>query len=781
MPNNFAVNPVQLDHLLRQAELGELQLPDFQRGWVWDDKAIVSLLASISLSFPIGAVMTLATGNPEVKFAPRLLEGVKLDSPGEPGLLLLDGQQRLTSLFFALRSPDPVITRNTRGKRVKRHYYADINRCLDPDPYDSREEHGIVSIPENRLVTENFGRTITLDLRSMEGEVTNEMFPLDIVFDLGRTMDWQMQYLQSGPGDINDRLEKWKGFAEMLIRQFLQYQVPTIELSSGTSKEAVCQVFEKVNTGGVSLTVFELLTATYAADDFNLRDDWDKRKAEFGNHPVLGRFYAPQFLQTVTLLATHDSRIRYDGDGAPPAVACKRRDVLRLDVDDYKKWANTASRGLIRAVEFLHGEHIFTARDVPYATQLVPLGAIFAVLGYEADNHAALQKIRQWFWCGVFGEMYGGSTETRFAFDLPESVAWVRGDRAEPRTVWQAQFQAERLLSLRTRISAAYKGLYALQMKEGCQDFKTGVTLGVQTYFDHSVDIHHIFPKHWCRTNGIEAWIADSVVNKTPIGSQTSRLIGGAAPSTYLHRLENTHKIDREELDTILLSHRVDPAALRRDDFSEFFNHRFEKMLRLVERAMGKRANRSPDRDESPFASDAAVEEKVRQVIVEGESDTVEFKSTGRRNLHTDDKDPTMEWAIVRSVAAFMNTQGGELLIGVDDAGQPVGIEEDYPFVQSHNRDGWELWLGNLMSTTLGKVEAADVTPRYCELDGKTIAYVKLSRAAEPVFATPTKAAKPKGTTLGVNKPFYIRMANATQQLVGNELLSYTKKHWPTK
>ena len=164
-----------------------------------------------------------------------------------------------------------------------------------------------------------------------------------------------------------------------------------------------------------------------------------------------------------------------------------------------------------------------------------------------------------------------------------------------------------------------------------------------------------------------------------------------------------------------------------------------------------------------------------------GRADTVEFKSTGRTNLHTGGKDPTIAWAIVKSVAAFMNTRGGELLIGVDDAGQPVGIEEDYPSVQSHNRDGWELWLGNLISISLGKIEAAAVTPRYCELDGKTVAYIKLARAAEPVFATPTKAAKPKGATLGENKPFYIRMTNATHQLAGNELLNYTKKHWPTR
>lgn len=782
MEKTFSINDVPLGQLLRQAAEGDLQLPDFQRGWVWDDKHIVSLLASISLSFPIGAVMTLATGNPDVKFRPRVLEGVRLDSSRKPGLLLLDGQQRLTSLFFALVSPDPVVTRDTRRRKVRRHYYADINRCIDPDPYATREDEGIVSVPESRLVTENFGRTIKLDLRTREGEITSEMFPLDLVFDPDATEDWQMDYIWATRDGRSDRREKWKLFRKQLLSPFRYYQVPTIELSKATTKEAVCQVFEKVNTGGVSLTVFELLTATYAADNFNLRDNWDKRKAEFDNYPVLGGFVAPRFLQTVTLLATYDRRMRHFDDPVPPAVACKRRDVLRLKVEDYKKWADRASQGLYRAVEFLHSEHIFSARDVPYLTQLVPLGAIFAVLGEVAENQAALKKIRRWFWCGVFGEMYGGSTETRFSFDLPECVAWVRGEGGEPRTVREAQFQAERLLTLRTRISAAYKGLYALQMKGGSQDFKTGVRLEVNAYFDNSIDIHHIFPKRWCAANDIDRWAADSVVNKTPIGSYTNRLIGGNGPSIYLRRLEDTYEISSYDLSVILLSHYIDPAALRRDDFPEFFNRRFEKMLKLIERAMGKPANRSPDRDESPFAREEDLEEKVRTLIAGGESDTVEFKSTGRKNLHTGNKDPAIEWSIVKSVAAIVNSDGGDLLIGVDDEGRPVGIEGDYALVKSHNRDGWELWLGNLISMTLGKVEAAGITPQYCELDGKTVAYIKLHRASEAVFATPTKAANPaKGSLIsGEHKFFYIRTGNATQQLAGNDLLKYTKDHWPT-
>ena len=269
MDQKFTSNEEPLSDLLRKAATGLLQLPDFQRGWVWDDAHIASLLASISHSYPIGAVMTLRTGNPEVKFRPRPIEGVKLEAPQEPEFMLLDGQQRMTSLYLALHSPDPVPTRDSRGNDTSRHYYANIDACIDP--FADREDDGIVSVPADRRITSDFGRQVELDLSTREAEIEAGHFPLDIVLDGSETMDWQMAFLSDGPGESEERLEKWKRFVEAVIKPFTSYQVPAIELTKSTPKEAVCQVFEKVNTGGVSLTVFELLTATFAADNFNLR------------------------------------------------------------------------------------------------------------------------------------------------------------------------------------------------------------------------------------------------------------------------------------------------------------------------------------------------------------------------------------------------------------------------------------------------------------------------------------------------------------------------------
>jgi hypothetical protein len=774
----FTSDEVPLAQLLDQAWAGTLQLPDFQRGWVWDDSHITSLLASISLSYPIGAVMTLQTGNPDVRFRPRVLEGVMLATPREPELLLLDGQQRITSLYLALKSADAVPTRDSRGKDLLRHYYANINACIDP--LSDREEEGIRSIPGGRVVTADFGRLMELDLRSRDREIEAEMFPLEIVLEPSETMDWQMAYLQSGPGDAAERFEKWKLFAQQIITPFIQYQVPTIQLAKSTPKEAVCQVFEKVNTGGVSLTVFELLTATYAADDFNLRDDWDRRFMAFTKHAVLQRFEATDFLQVVTLLATYDRRVAHlqanPSDDKAPAVTCKRRDVLRLPLADYQKWASLAHKGLERAVPFLHAEHVFRDRDLPYATQLVPLGAIFALLGKKADSHPNRQRLRQWFWCGVFGEMYGGSSETRFANDVQDCVAWIDHNGLEPRTVTQAQFQADRLLTLRSRGSAAYKGLYALQMKRGGRDFRTGNTIDVHAYFDDNIDIHHVFPQKWCGDNKIDRGITDSVVNKTAIDAYTNRRIGGNAPSQYLRRLEINDGIPAADLDAIVRSHDIDPVSLRQDDFPTFFNQRFERLLLQIEEAMGKPVNRSADRAETPFVDPGrqkqVIEDGVRALLAQGESRVVEFKSTALKNTHTGDKDPAMAWAIIRSLAAFMNAHGGTLLVGAADDGSVVGIEQDFPYVKSQNRDGWELWLTTVVGNSLGKVATTEVEVNFVEIDGVTIARLDVGPAAKPVFAATLKGEK--------REVFFARVNNSTQELAGPALLEYQKKRWPS-
>ena len=170
----------------------------------------------------------------------------------------------------------------------------------------------------------------------------------------------------------------------------------------------------------------------------------------------------------------------------------------------------------------------------------------------------------------------------------PSIVEYVRTGGTEPKRVQDASFDANRLLSLRTRNSAAYKGIHALLMRSGCHDFLTGTPITMHTFFDDSIDIHHIFPQKWCSEVGIDENIYNSIVNKTALSARTNRIIGGQAPSIYLARIEADATLSRAELTTIVETHGINPDLLYTDGFNQFFAHRGRALVALIGKAMGK-------------------------------------------------------------------------------------------------------------------------------------------------------------------------------------------------
>ncbi|WP_295440522.1 DUF262 domain-containing protein [uncultured Thiodictyon sp.] len=581
-----------LSGMLEQLGDGKTQLPDFQRSWVWDDDHIRSVLASVARSFPIGAVMMLRTGG-DVRFQPRPVQGVTFPPQGrpEPERLVLDGQQRLTSLYQALMLDKVVETVNAKKQKIKRWYYIDMRKAVQ-SPEDMEE--AIVGLPESRQLL-NFRGELIADYSTLQREYEAELFPIRNVFD---DDNWRMAYSEFWDFD-RDRQKFYNEFGKRVLNAFNQYQVPLIVLDRTTSKEAVCQVFEKVNTGGVSLTAFELLTATYAADNFNLRDDWfgNQERQVAGREPrlhqkkVLQRLANTDFLQVVALLYTSARRDADMTTGLQPeeaaAVSCKRVTILNLPLDGYRQWADGAVEGLERAARFLFQQNIFSPWDLPYQTQVVPLAAILIKLGNRWEDDGIRRKVALWFWCGVFGELYGGGIESRAARDLPEVLAWIDGG-AEPQTVIDANFSRTRLLTLRTRNSAAYKGLHALLMRDGAQDFRTGVPIDEASFWDERIDIHHIFPQVWCVRQGIPSQRYNSIVNKAAVSARTNRIVGGQSPSAYLQRIQEQAGIGRQRMDEILGTHVIDQQWLRADHFEGFFAAREDALVTRIAAAMGK-------------------------------------------------------------------------------------------------------------------------------------------------------------------------------------------------
>lgn len=573
-------NDRKITDLMATVHSGKTQLPDFQRGWVWDDSRIKALIASITNGYPVGAAMFLEYGNENIRFKYRVIEG----SPSHgviPDELILDGQQRLTSIYTSLFSDDAVNTRTEKGQSIKRYYYIDMAKAIDSniDRVDS-----ILSVPENRKVTSDFGRKIDLDVSSADLEYEQKLFPLNIILDPNKYAKWQMGFMQHYHYDPN---------ASMLYTEFLtkvivpmgQYTIPVITLDKDTPKEAVCQVFENVNTGGVSLTVFELVTAVFAMDDFELRKDWEIRQQKYFSGDILSVVSATDFLTACTLLSSFKKRASNNN-----VVSCKKKDVLSLTLTEYQQYADPLSAGFIEAEKILQEERIFSSKDLPYTTQLIPFAVLCTLL---ADNNrikitSVKDKLKQWYWCGVFGEMYGGANETRYVYDVVGVMAWLDNPSIIPRTIQESYFNPGRLLSLQSRLSAAYKGVMALILKNHARDFISGREMDFSVYKAESIDIHHIFPKDYCEKQGYAKTKWNSVVNKTPISYSTNREIGGVAPSVYLSRIEKKGQVTPDVLNTYLETHFIDVSSCRADAFDAYFLKRAIVLLDSIEQAMGK-------------------------------------------------------------------------------------------------------------------------------------------------------------------------------------------------
>ena len=583
--STFDINKEALLDLLRGIQQGKVQLPDFQRDFVWNAQRISRLLCSISLAYPIGAITTFQLSHSQLRFKPRLLAGISAEPAIAPSLLILDGQQRLTSLYQALFSQQPVTTKNRSGQKLdRRWYYVDIQKALSFPSIDRAE--AIISVSENRILREY--RNVVLDLSTPEREFAADIFPLSQIFNYS---NWRSQYSRFWDYEPA-KLEMLDEFESRVIKNFEYYQLPMIQLRAELSKEAVCQVFEDTNCSNKLLNLFDLITASFAADNFSLREDWEGRERRFQQQALLQEVKGGDFLQAVCLISTYFRRSRYIQATSDRAreqlhgVGCTGREILNLTYMEYQQWADAVAVGFEDVARLLHGHKMFEAADLPYPMQLVTLAAICTVLKERVATDKVRSQLMQWFWCGALCESFSGSPTSRAARDLVEMIDWIDGG-SEPMTIQQALFDESWLLTLRSRKGAIFKAVAALLRNEGVLDFITGEKITDTKYFEDKVDVHHIFPRAWCDRAQIESKRYNCFVNKTPLSMRTNRVLGSMAPSKYLKKIEEMGT-SPERLDLILRSHLIDPDCLRNDDFEGFFHLRQQALMTMIYKAMGK-------------------------------------------------------------------------------------------------------------------------------------------------------------------------------------------------
>lgn len=573
----FTTPSYSLSDLFARADRGELQLPDFQRDYLWDLDRIRTLVTSVLRGYPIGSLLALDTRNAPMRFRPRPLEGAP-DTGREPGLLLLDGQQRLTSLYHAFSGDGVVPTADSLGRRLECRFFVDVAAAAAADPMPVE---AVFAVGPDGEVLSHFGPDIEAGITGREAMVEHAVVPVsallwpegnDLIFDMAAA---------AGAGD-SLRREAIKAFHTRVMSQLPAYTVPVVRIDRATSLAGVGQIFAHANSVGAQMDVFDLLTALFAMQDpgFVLAERFADVEKRLREHPVLDGVGRIEFLRAMSLVLT----------SREGSALGHRGDILNLGLDDYRAHAGELAGAFERAAGFLEERRFFSAAQAPHPAQIVSLAAILARLGEGGElGEQGTDRLNQWLWCGMFGELYGGHAPTiRSGSDVEEVTPWVRGETdAAPRTVADAELRQSRLLTAGSD-TGVYHGVFALLMARGARDWRTGSAFDGGSAAQLEPLFHTVFPPEFCASHGVEPQLGTSVLNRTPMGIRTRVLIEGNGPKRYLPRLQSKSLLDDAEFDAMLAGHEMDPALVSASDYQGFFSDRLARFTAAIEHAMGR-------------------------------------------------------------------------------------------------------------------------------------------------------------------------------------------------
>ncbi len=535
-------------------------LPDFQRDFVWDPAATDELIESIISNFPAGSLLRIKNGS-QLLFQPRAFEGAPTLDGNKPAYLVLDGQQRLTSLYQAFY-----------GKGEHRYYLnlAGLEKGNDLEDcafYLSGEEG------EKKYGT-------------IEQQAETLVFPLEKLFGTqGGFSNWQNQVLRARGGDapaIFDLQEKLSKLHDIWVKPIEEYEFPMVTLNEETSGPAVCMIFETLNRTGVKLSVYDLLTARFWPLDFNLRQQWEEAQDEF---PILKEFWIDPYyiLQIIALLEPG-----LDKDGKVRAPSVKRSAILEMKVEQARKGWNTAVNGLADALSILRDDcGVLEPTLLPYNTIAIPMAAVWATQNgiTGADTGANRVKILRWFWCSVFGQKYENAPNSQAEKDFAELQRWMKGGEP-PESVVEFSLNIN-LRNIKPRQRAAYRGIMAIVLQNGALDFHKRGRITSQLLADRKnpVDDHHVFPRAYLDGKGAASNLRDCILNRTFIDRTTNRRLSKRSPSDYFGEIRIKH--GETETDGLLKSHLLPDGSkspLLEDNFEAFLKWREDEITKLIQR-----------------------------------------------------------------------------------------------------------------------------------------------------------------------------------------------------
>jgi len=715
---------------------GKYAIPIFQREYTWKRKQIEELWESIFQGFFVGSVLTW---NSDEQFATIPVHGAPALSNATD--IVLDGQQRITSLFYAVAAPEIPLPDNRSIL-----FFVDLKVLLDPNASSS-----------DIVFSERTDRAQKWGYLEPEKQFAKKIFPLTQFKDRNYTLwinDFKT-YLKEVEGLSNEESDNYyRQILSILDHVWFKYTIPVVQLPKSLSLDSVAEVFEKINSKGTRLGVFDLLNARFTKYETNLRTLWDEAKSNYNN------------VEKMSNSIEDAEKYILQGIGLYKKGYTRRKEILTLDyaytelkmfqkqefIDDWRKICEYTSKAIDRLES--QRESGFGAAKfsiIPYTVTIPILSALMYRIEGRNDRPKCMNKIQNWYWSVVTSDSYSGSTDSKIEKDYREVLQWFKDDNDIPEIVLEQRQKLDSLSFASTRPNdSVYKTIMCVISKHGASDF---VTDDPPEY--SQLDDHHIFPKS--REQDYKSDVSiNSILNRTLLNSNTNRAIRDKKPTDYLKEIVEGQSIDESVLRKRLQSHLISDEAydcLLRDDFDGFVQARRETIRGILRKLI------------MPIQT---IDQSTVSSLLHGrESQRLEYKSSMRWDMRQNRPNPAMGEIIAKELCAFMNTGGGDLLIGVDDNGDPVGLENDYSTFRDKSSDGFSQHMINLINKHIDKNANAYVELDFIPFGDNEICRCRIKSSPRAIYFTKNN-----------EKQFYIRANNTCQPLDMEQAHNYISENW---
>lgn len=734
-----------LQTLMSQIALGTIGLPDIQRPFVWNNVKVRDLFDSMYRGYPVGYLLLWRNG----------LADDKMIGTGEkaktPSLVIVDGQQRLTSLFAVLRA-QPVVRKNYNSERIQIAFNPIERRFEVADAATRRDKSFIPDI--SRVWSEG-------------------------LFDVARDYLEGLRLTREVDGEeeraIQDAITK--------LHNLLTFPFTALELAAGIDEEAVSNVFVRINSKGTPLNQADFILTLMSVfwDEGRTQLEEFCRQAGQPSKRVpspFNHFIEPepaQLLRVGVGVAFRRARLQHvysllrGKDLTTHEFSNERRDEQFRQLRD----AQSRALDLKHWHDFMNCLHLagFRSSSMISSNNNLIFSYMLYLIGrteYGVDEAELRKTIAQWFFMSAVTGRFTGSTETAMDYDLAGLRGITRASDFVGRLrhvcsitltgdFWDVTLPNDLATSSQRSPSlfAYHAALVLLNANALFSRIRLADLLDPAIMAARGpVERHHLFPKaHLARLGISSARETNQIANYAYLEWGDNMDAGDRPPADYLPELKR--RFGPAESSRMYRHHAL-PEGWEHMDYHSFLERRRELIAGVIRDGYDLLATDvDPEPAPDPF--------DLMEAVSSGESDSAEFKSTLRINLHTGQTDARIELAALKTVAGFLNARGGTLIVGVADDGTPVGIEAD----RFTNEDRMSQHFVNLVRDRIDAGALPDIHPHFEDLEDMRVLVVRCSPAASPMHVKD-----------GNEHRFYVRSGPTTQELAAPDALRYIRSRF---